>query len=156
LRAGTESAALAAGFAAAFEVVAKERRSETERLQKLRDDLAREIVARIPGTIVNGALDHALPHMLNVSIPDISSEYVTLALDSAGIAVSTKSACREGEERMSHVVLALGDAKNAAPSVALAKEERASNTIRFSLGRETTMANVRNVASVLCEVIKRT
>ena len=76
----------------------------------MRDNFAREIVTRIPGVVVNGDLKRALPHMLNISIPEIQSEYVTLALDAKGISISTKSACREGEERRSHVVEALGEA----------------------------------------------
>ena len=100
-------------------------------MQKLRDDLAREIVARIPGAIVNGDLKHALPHMLNISIPgERSGEYLVLWLDHAGIALSTKSACREGEA-YSHVVAALGG-----------EEWRAKNTLRFSLGRDTTESDI--------------
>src|SRR3989344_190910 len=120
LRAGTENVALAAGFAAAYDVVAGERERESKRVRNLRDELANALLPKIPGLVVNGStpldatrdkspttggdLDEALPHMLNVSIPDISSEYITLALDTKGIAVSTKSACREGEESRSHVV----------------------------------------------------
>ena len=156
LRAGTESVALAAGFVAAFEVVAKERELEGKRLQKLRDGLARELVARIPTLVVNGDLKLALPHMLNVSIPNINSEYITLALDHADIAVSTKSACREGEEKYSHVVLALGDAKSAVSSMNLAKEERASNTIRFSLGRDTCTGDIARVVEILSSLVGST
>ncbi len=164
LRAGTENVALAAGFATAFDVVAQERAFEARRLQAMRDEFARELVARIPGLVINGStsltasgdLKHALPHMLNVSIPNISSEYVTLSLDHAGIAVSTKSACREGEGNISHVVLALGDAKNASSSIALAKEERAQNTIRFSLGRETSQGDLKRVVETLTRILGKT
>ncbi|MBI2610774.1 cysteine desulfurase [Candidatus Kaiserbacteria bacterium] len=142
LRAGTESVALAAGFAAAFEVVSKERKVEKGRLKSLRDSLARELTAQIPNLIVNGDLSRALPHMLNVSIPAIQSEYVTLALDAAGIAVSTKSACREGEESRSHVVAALGG-----------EAWRAANTIRFSLGRDTTDRDVRKTVRALVHIL---
>ena len=154
LRAGTENVALAAGFAAAFEIVARERDAEAKRLQKLRDELARELVAHLPKVVVNGDLKHTLPHMLNVSIPKSASwrtsEYLTLALDHAGIAVSTKSACREGEESRSHVVEALGPAGSAEPA-----GWRAENTLRFSLGRETTAADVQRVVSVLSDVVKK-
>lgn len=142
LRAGTENVALAAGFAAASEVVAKERKAEAERLRKLRDELAKELRARIPDLVINGDLKHSLSHMLNVSIPDIQSEYVTLALDHAGIAVSTKSACREGEESQSHVVAALGG-----------EEWRARNTLRFSLGRDTSAADLQKAASALADIV---
>jgi len=142
LRAGTESVALAAGFAAAFEAVARERRQETERLGNMRDQLASELVAHIPWLIVNGDLRYALPHMLNVSIPNISSEYVTLALDHVGIAISTKSACREGEESRSHVVEALGG-----------KKWRAENTLRFSFGRGNRPGDVAQTVQALREIV---
>lgn len=162
LRAGTENVALAAGFAAAYDVVAGERERESKRVRNLRDELAKALLQKIPGLVVNGStpldatrdkspttggdLDEALPHMLNVSIPDISSEYITLALDTKGIAVSTKSACREGEESRSHVVAAM-----------FPKSEdawRAKNTLRFSLGRETTEADIGRVAGALVGTLR--
>jgi cysteine desulfurase len=95
--------------------------------------------------VINGDLEHALPHMLNVSIPNISSEYVTLALDHAGIAISTKSACREGEESRSHVVAALdGDS--------LESDWRARNTLRISLGHDTTQKEVSKTINKLAEI----
>jgi len=138
LRGGTENVALAAGFAAALMHVAHIREDEAKRLGNLRDELARELVARIPGAMVNGALSHAMPHILNVSIPGINSEYVVLALDHAGISLSTKSACREGEASRSHVVEALGG-----------EVWRSENTIRFSLGTSTTAHDVQKTLSVL-------
>ncbi len=143
LRAGTENAALAAGFATAFEIIAGERESESKRLKKLRDHLARELSMCIPGMHINGDLKHVLPHMLNVSIPNVSTEYLTLALDYAGIAVSTKSACQEGE-KVSHVVAALGG-----------ESWRAQNTLRFSLGRETTASDTRFAVDGLTRCLER-
>lgn len=145
LRAGTENVALAAGFAAAFEIVAKERQAESKRLQKLRDELVRELFANVPGVVVNGStslttggnLKHLLPHMLNISIPDIDPEYLCLALDHEGIAVSTKSACNEGQ-KASHVVEALGGEK-----------WRAENTLRISLGRGTKTADLLRAVEAL-------
>jgi len=138
LRAGTENVALAAGFAAALAHVASERASESKRLEKLRDDFAREISARIPGAVINGDLVHAMPHILNVSIPNTQSEYLVLALDHQGIALSTKSACREGEASRSHVVEVLGGEK-----------WRAENTLRFSLGTFTTQDDLKKVLLLL-------
>lgn len=144
LRAGTENVALAAGFSTAFTVVAGEREEESKRLKQLRDAFAKELVEIIPGLVINGDLKHALPHMLNVSIPHISSEYVTLALDHAGIAVSTKSACREGEESINHAVAALG-----------MEEWRAKNTLRLSLGRETEEKNIERTIMNLTNLLKK-
>ena len=76
--------------------------------------------------------------MLNISIPgERTGEYLVLALDHAGVALSTKSACREGEAS-SHVVAALG-----------AEPWRASNTLRFSLGRGTTEREIKRTLSIL-------
>lgn len=144
LRAGTENVALAIGFAASFKAVASERETEKKRLKSLRDDLMRDILARVPNVVINGNTDRLLPHMLNISVPNISGEYVTLSLDQAGVAVSTKSACREGENDFSHVVHALGG-----------EPWRAKNTLRFSLGRETTLRDTKRAVDALVEILKR-
>ena len=153
LRSGTEDVALAAGFAAAFDEISAMREVESKRLRLLSDNFAREIVARIPHVVINGDLKHALPHMLNISIPgERTGEYLVLTLDHAGLALSTKSACREGEA-LSHVVLALGDAKDAVSSVAQASEERARNTLRFSFGRDTTEKDLKHALEILVRVV---
>lgn len=149
LRAGTEEVALAAGFAEALDVVAHERASESRRLQKLRDELARSLVARVLGVLINGDLKRVLPHMLNISIPDINAEYLVLLLDRAGVALSTKSACRQGESA-SHVVQALGPAGPAEPA-----GWRAKNTLRISFGRATTKAHLARVLKTLMENIPK-
>ena len=82
--------------------------------------------------------------MLNVSLPTVSSEYLTLALDHAGIAVSTKSACREGEESRSHVVAALGG-----------EPWRAQHTLRFSLGLGTRASDLTHVSETMKKILAR-
>ncbi len=150
LRAGTENVALAAGFAKAFDIIALERVDEGRRLRELRNDFAREIAALIPAVVFNTDLRNSLPHILNISVPNINSEYVVLALDHAGFALSTKSACREGEARESHVVKAL-----AVAAEALAKEAglhwRATSTLRFSFGRATTVLDLSLAAQALAK-----
>lgn len=142
LWAGTENVALAAGFAAAVEGIVALREKEGRRIAILRDELARELLEKVPGLVVNGNIKHSLPHLLNVSIPDISAEYLALALDHAGIAVSTKSACREGEDRESHVVAAL-----------YPDDWRAAHTIRFSLGIDTRSAHIRHGAEYVAAFV---
>ncbi len=145
LRAGTENVALAAGFAAAFVQVSKERNGETRRLEKMRENFASEILAHIPDAVINADIKRSLPHILNISIPNIQSEYVTLALDRAGIAISTKSACKEGEERRSHVVDALGG-----------RDFRAANTLRFSFGRDTSARDLQKTVAELVNILAKT
>lgn len=146
LRAGTEAPALAAGFAAALAALTDERHSEAARVAALRDQLAAQIQKEIPTAVINGDLKHALPHMLNISIPNINSEYVVLALDRAGIALSTKAACSEGSLNASHVVAAIdGDAEK--------RGWRAQNTLRFSLGRGTTARDIDRCVRALAQTI---
>ncbi len=137
LRAGTENVELAAGFAAALHAAAQERDSEAARLLNLKRSLEEHIQAAIPDAITNGDQKRSLPHLLNVSIPDIDCEYIALALDKAGIAVSTKSACNEGES-FSHVVRAITPEK-----------WRAESTLRFSMGRDTVSADIGYTVEIL-------
>jgi len=143
-RAGTEAPALAAGFSTALQAAGGERHIEAVRLTRLRDQLAEDLLARIPKSIVNGDMKRMLPHMLNISIPGINSEYVVLALDRVGIAVSTKSACSEGRLNESHVVAALPGGS-----------ERARSTIRCSLGRDTTERDTFYFLDQLTEILKK-
>ena len=147
LRAGTEAPALAAGFAAALAALADERREEAERVQKLRDQLATRVAEAIPEAVFNTDLKHSLPHMLNISIPDINSEYLVLALDRAGISLSTKAACSEGGVNASHVVAALiGDTEKT--------NWRSQNTLRLSLGKDTNMKDIGYAAAMLISLLK--
>ncbi len=141
LRAGTEDVALAAGFAAALEAAGKRRGAESKRLEKLRDELRAALLARLPDLVENTPRAHALPHLLNVSLPGSEGEYLASRLDRAGIAVSTKSACRGGE-RASHVILALGGGEN-----------RAVSTIRFSLGLSTRSRDILRTAGALARIV---
>ncbi len=143
LRPGTENVALAAGFATAFACISVERHEESSRLEKLRDEAATAILNTITGVVINGDLRRALPHILNISIPNIQSEYLALSLDTEGIAISTKSACREGESRRSHVVEVLGG-----------EVWRAENTLRFSMGRSTTPHEVSYALDALQKILK--
>lgn len=144
LRPGTENVALAAGFAEALALAGIERTVEALRLQVLRDTFLKKLIARVPEVMVNGDIKRALPNMLNISLPDIQSEYVTLQLDAKGISISTKSACREGENRRSHVVEALGG-----------PEWRAENTLRLSLGRSTTEKELERVLDEIVQCTRK-
>ena len=144
LRAGTENISLAAGLATAFEKICLGRTTEAKRVENLRDMLAKGLKKFVPGIVLNGDVSKSLPHILNISIPDISSEYFTLSLDSAGIAVATKSACREGEESLSHVVEALGG-----------PAWRAKNTIRISLGRGTTARDITKTVTEFARLLRK-
>ena len=148
LRPGTENVALAAGFAEALAVRAQSRDAEGKRMRVLRDVLAAALLKELPDAVINGDLKFSLPHMLNISLPNIQSEYITLALDHAGVAISTKSACREGQERRSHVVEAL-----VPPALSEVEGWRAENTLRISLGDETQKKDLQRFVDTLRTVV---
>ncbi len=144
LRSGTEDPLASSGFAAAVEAMERLRANEVKRVRTLRNDLAKELQAKVPGLIVNGELKRALPHMLNISIPKVHAEYLMLALDREGFDVSTKSACRS-DDAVSHVIQALAAASKGEGSAPW----RAKNTLRISLGRTTTARDTKRLAEML-------
>lgn len=144
LRPGTEDVAGAVGFAVAAELATRDREAETARLGALRDRLEAGLRAAIPDLCVNAAGAARLPTHLNVCIPGVDSGALVPALDLEGIAASGGSACNSGAADPSHVLTAMGlDADAAAPSV------------RFSLGRETTDAQIDRVLAVVPVVVER-
>ena len=143
-RPGTENVAFAVGFARAAELVLEERDSECERLTELRDRLEEALVERIPDAVVHGRGAPRAPHILNLSVPGTDSESLLMALDLAGVAASSGSACQSGAITPSHVLTALG----VAPDLA-------SAAIRLSLGTLTTAACVDRVAHLFPALINK-
>ena len=93
---------------------------------------------------INGHSVDVLPNTLNVSFPGAEGESILLSLDLEGIQVSTGSACASGSLEPSHVLLATG-----------LGPELAHGSIRFSLGRDTTIEDVEYVAAKLPPIIAR-
>ncbi len=143
LRPGTENVALAQALATALMEATAERTQEVERLRALRSTCVTLLTEAFPESVVNGGGDKILPHIVNVSIPTIDPEYIVLALDAAGIAVATKSACEEGRQD-SHVVRALTGPENA---------WRARTTLRLSFGHATREKDVINAVAALRKAV---
>ncbi len=144
LRSGTLNVAGIVGFGVAAELAAKEVYEKTERLAKMRDQLLAGIRTIVPDVIVNGGLKGRIAGNLNVSIPGARGETLLLLFDQAGIAVSTGSACQSGALDPSHVLLALG-----------LDPATADGSIRFSLGRVSTDADIAAALEALPEVVDR-
>jgi cysteine desulfurase len=136
-RAGTENVAAIAGMGVAARHAAGALR-EVDGIGPLRDRLEREILARVPGTVVNGDPAARVPNTTNISFDGIEAESLLIALDLEGVAVSTGSACSSGSLEPSHVLRAMN-----LPSA------RARNSLRFSLGRATTDAEIDFVIDIL-------
>lgn len=143
-RAGTENTLGIVGLGKAVEMRKIEMQEEAERILRLKNKLKEGIQATIPDVWFNGHPTDCLPGTLNVSFEGAEGESILLYLDLEGIAVSTGSACASGSLDPSHVLLATG-----------IPVERAHGSIRMSLGRENTDADVDYVLSKLPGVIEK-
>ncbi len=141
-RGGTESVALALGFAAALEEADNMREREVPRLRALQELFFSEIVRRIPDALINGHRRERLPGNVHVTIPYVEGESILLCLDERGIACSTGSACNAKNLEPSHVLLAIGQDKSLA-----------HGSVRFSLGRPTTREDVIFAAEELAQAV---
>lgn len=144
LRSGTPDVAGAAALAVALELTAAERAAEAERLRTLSDRLLIGVHDIAPEVALLGAPDRRLPGHLHLLFPDALGETLLFLLDSAGVRVSTGSACQAGVAEPSHVVLALGRSDREARSV-----------LRVTLGRTTTAADVDTFLTALPEAHRR-
>ncbi|MGD9635114.1 MAG: cysteine desulfurase family protein, partial [Pirellulales bacterium] len=131
LRPGTESVALVVGMLTALELAHSELESRGERLTKLRDDFERAICAGWPAAVVIGAAASRLPQTSNIAFVGLDRQALFIALDQAGIACSTGSACASGSSEPSPVHLAMG-----------LPEAVISSALRFSFGATTTADDV--------------
>ena len=136
LRPGTENVASIVGLGVACEIATASLAKESARVQALRDGLWSLLQAQIPALALNGHETLRLPNTLNVRFPGVRGSAV-LAV-APGIAASTGSACHEGGESASAVLLAMG----------LAADE-ALGSVRLSLGRATTEEDIRRAADLL-------
>ena len=148
LRGGTYNTVGIVGFGAALECVIREKTWEKydNVIRKLRDGLAKRILAGIPGSSLNTDLKPgaSLPNILNVSFRAAEGESIQLYLDAEGVVVSTGSACAAGDTKPSHVLMAkTGDA------------EVAHSSVRFSFGLENTEKDVDRVMEVLPGIIEK-
>ncbi len=143
LRAGTEAVGAAVGFAIAAELAEREREAEAARLESLRDHLQTGLLERLPGTVVNGGNAPRLPHILNLSIPEVDREMLLMSLDLEGIGASSGSACRSGTAEPSHVLAAMG------------RGIAGETPLRLSLGRDTTAAEIEEAVDRIAGVVGR-
>ena len=130
-RPGTENVAGIVGLGKAAELARLSLAEDAARISRLRDILEQGLLARVPASRVNAAGDPRTPNTTNIVFPGIEGEALVIALDLKGLACSTGAACSSGAVEPSHVLTAIGLS---------AADARAS--IRFSLGRHTTPAEI--------------
>ncbi|WP_047541543.1 IscS subfamily cysteine desulfurase [Methylotenera versatilis] len=128
MRSGTLATHQIVGMGEAFRIAREEMEFENARIRKLRDKLLHGLQT-IEETYVNGDLEHRIPHNLNISFNYVEGESLIMAVKD--IAVSSGSACTSASLEPSYVLRALGR-----------NDELAHSSIRFSIGRFTTEADV--------------
>lgn len=143
-RPGTENVAAIVGMTVAAQMALAGMEAERPRQAALRDRLWAGIQRIYPGATVNGDLERRLANTLNVSFPGLDGEGLLMALDLAGVGASSGSACMVGSVMPSHVLLAMG-----------IPAEIAAATVRFSVGKETTEAEIDDALGRIEGVIAR-
>jgi cysteine desulfurase len=143
-RPGTENVAGIVGLGKAAELARKSRAADEARISELRDRLEQGLLSRVPHSHANGARAARTPNTTNITFPGIEGEALVIALDLKGLACSTGAACSSGAVEPSHVLTAIGLS---------AEDARAS--LRFSLGRHTTSADIDFAMEIVPTVVEQ-
>jgi len=144
-RAGTENVPgiVALGKAAQLTKEAQER-GDDRKMAAMRDRLEQGILAQVQEVGVNGEGATRVPNTTNLHFDHIEGEAMVIALDLKGLAVSTGAACSSGAIEPSHVLIAMG-----------LRADQARASIRFSLGKQTTEADIDFALGLVPETIAR-
>jgi cysteine desulfurase len=137
-RPGTENVPGIVGLGKAAEITRATLAKDGQRISALRDELERELLARVPQSRANAAGAPRTPNTSNISFPGIEGEALIISLDLKGLACSTGAACSSGAIEPSHVLTAIG-----------LPPEEARASIRFSLGRHTTANEIRATLEIV-------
>jgi cysteine desulfurase len=130
-RPGTENVAGIVGLGKAAEIARKSLAEDSQRVSALRDRLQQALLQRVPQSRVNGGGAPRTPNTTNLVFPGVEGEALLIALDLKGLACSTGAACSSGAVEPSHVLTAIG-----------LQPEEARASLRFSLGRHTSAADI--------------
>ena len=143
-RTGTENVAGIVGLGAALRIASARRTAESARQSTLRDRLIREIRTRIPDTTLTGHPTDRLPNSVSFCFRGTQGEALVVSLDLEGFSASSGSACTSGNTDPSHVLLAIGLGR-----------DLAQGSLRLTLGRDTTAADVDALLVALPPIVAR-
>jgi cysteine desulfurase len=144
MRSGTLAVPLIVGFGVACELSRTEGPAEAERMRALRDRLHAAITGELEGVSLNGHPAERLPNNLNLSFAGVKGEALLMALDAAGVAVSSGSACTSASVEPSYVLRAMG-----------VEDELAHASIRFGVGRFNTEDEIDRAAAEVVRAVHR-
>jgi cysteine desulfurase len=143
-RPGTVNVPGIAGFVTAAQEIYANMNEESERCRKLTDQLFSAIKEQGGNIILEGHPIHRLPHHLGLRLPGMEGQYAMLEFNRYGIAVSTGSACRVGQQAPSQTMLAIGRS-----------EQEARELIRITVGRYTSEKDIETTIEVFEKVLKQ-
>ncbi len=144
IRSGTLDMPAIAGFATAVEHAVKVQPEYAERVAALRDDLVRRVIEVVPDAHLHGSPADRLPGNAHLGFPGCEGDSLLMLLDAHGIECSTGSACSAGVPQPSHVLLAMG-----------CDDEGARHSLRFTLGRTSTAADVDALVEAIGPAVRR-
>lgn len=158
IRPGTENLPAIVKFADAFQSAQKIKKKETKRLSKLQDYFIGKIFeisknARNSAIaenlanfkiILNGDRTNRLPNNINITIPNIPSDLLVIELSAQGIEAASKSACKAGDGKVSHVIKAISP-----------KIKETDGSLRFTLGRQTTKKDIDVTLKALFAILNK-
>lgn len=143
LRPATENVVGIVGAVEALTLAQADWEARSARIRALRDQFITELL-KIEGVVLNGDPEERVANNVNISILGVDSEFAVICLDEAGIAASTKSACSGAGGGGSMVVMAM-----------TSDAARATSTVRFTLGPNTTAAELKRTAQILKDHVSK-
>jgi cysteine desulfurase len=144
LRAGTQNVPYIVGLAEALKITAAEREANNARFKALRERIIEGVLNAIPDSALTGHRTERLPNHASFVFQGIDGNELLMHLDLAGIAASSGSACKTGSPKPSEVLLALG-----------LTPEWALGSLRLTVGRQTTEAQVDRLLAVLPGTVEK-
>jgi len=144
-RAGTENMASIVGFEQAVRIAQESLKERAVQYKQFKERMMQILEEEQVSFNVNGNVDYALPHVLNLSFERVNVESMLVNLDLAGIAASSGSACTAGTVDPSHVLVAMFGKES----------DRITSSIRFSFGLGNTMEQIEELARKTATIVKR-
>jgi cysteine desulfurase len=143
-RAGTQNVASIVALGKACEIASQNIAHEATEVMAMRDEFENAILAKVPGTQVNGDRVNRLPNTTSLAFSGTESEAMLMLLDQQGLCCSAGSACTTGQHEPSHVLRAMGF-----------DDTRARGSLRFSYGRFNTRAEVARALELVPQVVEK-
>jgi len=144
LRAGTENVPYIVGLAQAIDLIGRQKTEDGARVINLRDYFIERVTKEIPEVYLNGSKTLRAPHIINFYFKNIEGESIVLGLDLEGVACSTGSACTSQALEPSHVIMSIFN-----------DHFRAAGSVRFSLSKLTTKAELDFAIKKIKEIVTR-